>query len=281
MKAKQIVILTPNMEVSKKKVNEDKENEGTDGKEEEKDSKDSENLLDAKTIFKYNIIKKKKKDVNVVTELVNQENIAFLLDDPLLYHFMRAFDYDQTPVFASGEVYLSSLMDCLVCQAYYNNELLIVLRQMIIGEAKKSNSSSSKRIKIQDTSFSHVPTSNLYHIKVPEKYVGKKYSKLFDALTTRMFMIPMGLYRTTEVNLKAYAERLPQGLSNSGVKVMNGDKKNKQKEMKKIKYVVTNPDKETRLRDDDLVFVLAKSDPGDPNTWDDYNDNNKYMFDSN
>ena len=124
MKAKQIVILTPNMEVSKKKVNEDKENEGTDGKEEEKDSKDSENLLDAKTIFKYNIIKKKKKDVNVVTELVNQENIAFLLDDPLLYHFMRAFDYDQTPVFASGEVYLSSLMDCLVCQAYYNNELL-------------------------------------------------------------------------------------------------------------------------------------------------------------
>jgi len=45
--------------------------------------------------------------------------------------------------------------------------------------------------------------------------------------------------------------------------------------------VVTNPDKETRLRDTDLVFVLAKSDPGDPNTWDDYNENNKYMFDSN
>ena len=79
------------------------------------DSKDSENLLDAKTIFKYNIIKKKNPKVNVVTELINQENIAFLLDNPLLYHFMRQFDYDQTPVFASGEVYLSSLMDCLVC----------------------------------------------------------------------------------------------------------------------------------------------------------------------
>ena len=45
--------------------------------------------------------------------------------------------------------------------------------------------------------------------------------------------------------------------------------------------MVTNPSKETRLRHDDLVFVLAKNDPGDPNTWDDYNDNNKYMFDSN
>jgi len=111
--AKQIVILTPNMEVSKKKNENDKEQQ--DHEDEDKDSKDSENLLDAKTIFKYNIIKKKNPNVNVVTELINQENIAFLLDDPLLYHFMRSFDYDQTPVFASGEVYLSSLMDCLVC----------------------------------------------------------------------------------------------------------------------------------------------------------------------
>ena len=94
MKAKQIVILTPNMEVSKKRSSDDKENDKDGEKEDEKDSKDSENLLDAKTIFKYNIIKKKKKDVNVVTELVNKDNIAFLLDDPLLYHFMRAFEYD-------------------------------------------------------------------------------------------------------------------------------------------------------------------------------------------
>ena len=32
---------------------------------------DGENLLDAKTIFKYNIIKKKNPNVNVVTELIN------------------------------------------------------------------------------------------------------------------------------------------------------------------------------------------------------------------
>jgi len=48
-----------------------------------------------------------------------------------------------------------------------------------------------------------------------------------------------------------------------------------------VKYVVTNPDKDTRLAKDDLVFVLAKQDPGDPETWDDYNENNKVMFDQN
>lgn len=81
-------------------------------------------MLDAQTIFKYNIIKKKNPKVNIVTELVNHENIAFLLNNPLLYHLLIQFNYDQTPVFASGEVYLSSLMDSLICQAYYNPALI-------------------------------------------------------------------------------------------------------------------------------------------------------------
>ena len=91
-------------------------------------SKDEETLLDAKTIFKYNIIKKKNPKVKVVTELISQDNIAFLLDNPLLYNLMNKYEYDQTPTFASGEVYLSSLMDSLICQAYYNPALPTVLR---------------------------------------------------------------------------------------------------------------------------------------------------------
>lgn len=113
---------------------------------------------------------------------------------------------------------------------------------------------------------------------MPSKYVGKKYSKLFDALTTRMHMIPLGLYRTTEVNLKAYKEQLSKGL----VFGKNyPSEKVKDSVMKEISYVVTNPNKETRLRKNDLVFVLAKHDPGNPETWDDYNENNKELFDAN
>ena len=57
-------------------------------------SKDEETLLDAKTIFKYNIIKKKNPKVNVVTELISEKNIAFLLDNPLLYNIMKDYEYD-------------------------------------------------------------------------------------------------------------------------------------------------------------------------------------------
>ena len=47
---------------------------------------------------------------------------------------------------------------------------------------------------------------------------------------------------------------------------------------KNIKYVVTNPDKDTRLEKTDLVFVLARSDPGDPELWDDFDNKNQDVY---
>ena len=89
MKSKQIVILSPNIALEKnRQTTEDEYSDETT------DAKDQENLLDAKTIFKYNIIKKKNPNVNVVTELINQDNIAYLLDNPLLYPFMNDYGYD-------------------------------------------------------------------------------------------------------------------------------------------------------------------------------------------
>ena len=44
---------------------------------------------------------------------------------------------------------------------------------------------------------------------------------------------------------------------------------------------MTNPNKNTYLVENDLVFVLSKEEPGDPETWDDYNEKNKLMFDQN
>ena len=138
--------------------------------------------------------------------MVNQDNIAYLLDNPLLYNLLHVYKYDQTPVFASGEVYLSSLMDALICQTYFNPALSIVLKQLIIGDASK-NKNKKKRKGNFDTDFSHVQISNLYHIEVPKEFIGRKYSKLFDSLTTRRYIIPVGLYRKVQVDLNAYKEK--------------------------------------------------------------------------
>jgi hypothetical protein len=107
MKAKQVVILTP---IGGSNANGDSSG-GTGGGsggdsgnsngagetsngEAKKFGKAEEILLDAQTIFKYNIIKKKNPKVNVVTELISEKNLAFMLDDPVLYNIMKDYDYD-------------------------------------------------------------------------------------------------------------------------------------------------------------------------------------------
>lgn len=95
-------------------------------------------------------------------------------------------------------------------------------------------------------------------MKVSKYYVGRKYSKFFDNLATRRHIIPLALYRTCKVNLNKY-----RGCSRTGIPAADSfgsphyryDEKGIMKEMR---YVVTNPDKETKLKADDMVFVLAK-----------------------
>jgi hypothetical protein len=89
MKAKQVVILTPTV-VSPPS---DSAKSGNFDDADEEINADEENLKDSKTIFTYNIIKKKNPQVNVVTELIAQENIAYMLDNPLYYFLVRKFDY--------------------------------------------------------------------------------------------------------------------------------------------------------------------------------------------
>jgi len=93
MHARQVVILNTNSGKQKKRAEHEASKDDDEAGEEEP-TDDEENLLDAKTIFKYNIIKKKNPNVKVVTELINSTNIAFLLDNPLLYHFMSEYGFD-------------------------------------------------------------------------------------------------------------------------------------------------------------------------------------------
>lgn len=161
MKAKQVVILTQMTEGELEMGDE----ASLRNRDDQAAFNDDESMRDAKTIFMYNIIKKKNPLVNVVTELIKEENIAYMLDDPRLYFLMGEYGYDKTPIFTSGEIYLSSLMDSLLCQAYYNSELITVIKQLIIGDAQKPKSGARQSIWEQD--FSKVSTSNLYHVKVP------------------------------------------------------------------------------------------------------------------
>lgn len=104
---------------------------------------------------------------------------------------------------------------------------------------------------------------------MPYQFTNRKYSSLFDYLTTRRFMIPIALYRRQMVNYDQFNEddeKYKVGVGNNS-KIGAATPE----QLKEIKYVITNPQKSIKLRADDLVFVLAQSDPSSPETWDDYN----------
>jgi hypothetical protein len=144
---------------------------------------------------------------------------------------------------------------------------------------------------------------------VPKEYYGLKYKSLFKHLVIKRFMIPLGIYRTERVSFAgldpSYGESAKSrgddegghgsdkedhhgsdGPSKSGSKeddvfesVMRKNKRvskslndieNDEKYKKLIRYVITNPDKDLELKEDDTVFVLAQNDPKDPNVfWED------------
>jgi hypothetical protein len=82
-----------------------------------------------------------------------------MMEDPALYSLLKEFKAEQTPIFTSGEIYLSALMDALISQSYFSPALMTVMRQLIIGDSQKKAKKSGK---ILDGDFSNVRTSNLY-----------------------------------------------------------------------------------------------------------------------
>jgi len=183
--AKKVVILStittkPDEDKFKDELEEELDEKG--GGEGEKLSRGMEDLLDAKCIFMYKNIKKMRKDIEVVTEIVSPDNIAFLQSCPKDYTNMKKYGFDITPTYAGGEVLLSSVMDRLVCQSYFNPAYLTVLNLLLIGKAQLKTASEQTAM------------SSLYQIPIPPM-ADNKFSTLFETLAMGRRIIPLALYR--------------------------------------------------------------------------------------
>lgn len=194
-----------------------------------KDSTFNDEMLDAESIFIYKAIKKCNKNVQIMIELVYNSNIEFLLtkDAKKDVKSDQEFKYEFTPLFAAGEVYISSIIDTLTSQAYYNPHIVTILRQLLTG-GKQSNTVIRTICELAE-----LKQSNLWQISVPEDYLNKSFGELFNYLAFERELIALGLYR------------LPGATDN------------------KHPYVYTNPNPSTKLTHRDKVFVLAANMPND------------------
>lgn len=127
---------------------------------------------------------------------------------------MKKHGVYHTEIYAMGETYISSVMDTLIAQAFYNSALIAVLDQVIVGNSSMPNDSEEN--------------SNLFPLRVPNTFIGRSFSELFNFLCEKKNIVALGLYR---YNLDPSVKP----------------------------YIVTNPPADLSLTDRDMVFVLAKS----------------------
>ena len=191
-------------------------------------------LLDADAVFAYQCVKRLNESCSCVVEIVRSQNVGYL-DPQGVVKTGGSVDYKFTPQFASGALFTTSLLDTLVCQAFYNPKIISVIAALFSGVERKSKKDIESDLRgdeqVVKRGVGAIQGSTLYQINMPE-LGNRTYGHLFKHLTAQG-IIPIGLYRGIFPHMQI------------------GPKQNKSS------YCYCNPTKDTELFSCDKVFVLS------------------------
>ena len=160
------------------------------------------NMVDMDTIFIYKAIKNEIKGIKIIAELISSSALSFLNSENNDENIIKEQGYWLSPSFAVGEIFVGSMLDTLICQAFYNPFITNIIRQLIMGSAG-SNFSSIFQNKLNEKKISQ---STLYLLPIKEELnrLGYKdykktmfYRELFDFFVKNN-MVPIGLYRNNK-----------------------------------------------------------------------------------
>ena len=185
----------------------------------------SEKSIDNDRIFIYKAIKKCNPKIQIMTELIFESNIEYLLPKSELSHIdISKNDYRTTNIFSSGEVYINSIIDSLTAQAYYNNHIVSIIHQLLTGG--NINKTEGKFSLQKICNEVGLKSSNVWQIDIPSKFINKNFGELYDYFCDNNLII-LGLYR------------------------LSGGRDNN------TGYMFTKPNTEVKITFRDKVFVLA------------------------
>lgn len=144
-------------------------------------------MVDADSIFMYKTIEANFKNLIIVTELASMNAIAFLV--PGNEERYQKLGYFMSKPFASGEIYVSSLLDSLMCQAYYSPKITEILEQLLLGHANTSEK-VSKIYKQLNLSM-----SSLNLVDIPKKCKILTFDSVFETCIKHYRMIVIAVYK--------------------------------------------------------------------------------------
>ena len=162
--------------------------------------KDQIDMIDTDTIFIYKAIKNEGKKALIITDLTSVSAIEYINtsgDDN-----SENQGYWLNDAFARGELYISSMLDTLVCQAFYNPYILNIIQQFMLGDAAfRFNLELTEKLKekkiIQSSLYLFRIKEYLEKFKIESKSNQIKYEELFNIFTEHN-MLPIGIFRNPE-----------------------------------------------------------------------------------
>jgi hypothetical protein len=171
-------------------------------------------------------IAKVRPGVPIVCEIDNGANVSFLCGESKANDEKQdSWSFTMTAPFASGTVYVDSLQDKLSVQAFYNTNLLRIIRELVIGQAEDGEYSE------------YVLPSHLTFTRVPPQFHGKSFIQLFHHLMLKNLALPIAVYRSA-----------PWGEHVSG---------------SQMPYVLTNPTSDLLMNSNDFLYTLDSKMAGD------------------
>ena len=164
---------------------------------------ESSGMLDINSIFTYNSIKGIYNKTLIITDLMSINSIGLLTHKS---QDIEKYGFWLNQAFISGELYINSMLDTLICQAFYNPYVVNIITQLMLGELAFKFSEETTNILNKDKLLKS--SLNLYKVKeLLEKYkyenfesfigtnkIGFKY--LFEFLVDNN-KIPIGVLRNS------------------------------------------------------------------------------------
>lgn len=205
----------------------------------------SQTMMDADVIFMYKTIRNTYSGSIIITDLASTSTINFLLQGK--DENLEKYGYSISRPFAAGEIYLSSLLDTLLCQAYYSPKITEILDQLIMGSANTPEKLAKiyKQFNLSQCSLTSVDVPDIKKLS---------FENLFEYFVKVHNTIPIGVYKsyvwlhpkeigdykiTTNDKLFVLSDKVPH----SNIGVVKQTQANDQAYVQGGKFIVKNEEK--------------------------------------
>ena len=192
-------------------------------------------MLDINSIFIYNSIKRMYNKTLIIADLISINSIELLSQKS---ENLEKYGYWLNQAFISGELYINSMLDTLICQAFYNPYIVNIIAQLMLGESAFKFSEEITNTLNKDKLLKS--SLNLYKIKeLMEKY---KYENVEAIIETNKISFKLLFEFLIDKN------KVPIGILRCLDEVH--------------KFVFLAPDTDTIIDvDKDEVYIISSEDP--------------------